>query len=524
MYKLLIVDDEKMIRQGIEKGIPWDQLGIEEVYTASSARNALKIIERNHPQIMLTDISMEEMTGLDLISQIRSSPSGTEMRILVFSGYSQFDYARQCLQMQVQNFLLKPIDEQELVENVRQQITALEEARLSREADMKKNWTESIRLQLSLEQFMRGLIHQKYRKRADIPWPEELLESRDQTVKAAILTLSAYTGAEGMSEHHLQQLTIKNICMDLVDFQKAGITFPDNDGRIIIAFFDPDEGNHAADRADELSKVLENECDVKARFLLGSSVERLELLYVSYHDALHLLEQEAKKPHTSARSSREEGKDKIIQDVCWEFRQAMIADIADTGKMMHIYERFSQAALAYNLSRKQIQRQCFDLAAGLYMSYVTETGEKPDNRIETLLSVLTGATRDDALEVTRLFISNLASDEEKSQHEIVTKAMRYIDGHLDAEISVAGLAEMFYVSPNYFSRLFKRISGGGCNEYIVKKRMEKAKILLETTTIKTGKIAMMVGYHDTNYFSLAFKKHIGKPPTLYREEAQRGIE
>jgi len=85
---------------------------------------------------------------------------------------------------------------------------------------------------------------------------------------------------------------------------------------------------------------------------------------------------------------------------------------------------------------------------------------------------------------------------------------------------VAKLAEQFYVSTNYFSRLFKKVMNEGCNEYIVKKRIEKSRILLETTTIKAGKIAMMVGYNDTNYFSLAFKKHTGMSPTKYRETLQ----
>ena len=99
-------------------------------------------------------------------------------------------------------------------------------------------------------------------------------------------------------------------------------------------------------------------------------------------------------------------------------------------------------------------------------------------------------------------------------------ARHYIDEHLAEDISVSSIAESLYITPNYFSRLFKRITGEGCNEYIVRKRIEKAKSLLETTSIKTGKIAMMVGYRDTNYFSLAFKKHTGKSPTKYREEMQ----
>ena len=76
------------------------------------------------------------------------------------------------------------------------------------------------------------------------------------------------------------------------------------------------------------------------------------------------------------------------------------------------------------------------------------------------------------------------------------------------------------MTPNYLSRLFKRVTGEGCNEYIVRKRIERAKSLLSTTTLKVGEISIMVGYHDMNYFSLAFKKHIGVSPVRYREQVQ----
>ena len=97
---------------------------------------------------------------------------------------------------------------------------------------------------------------------------------------------------------------------------------------------------------------------------------------------------------------------------------------------------------------------------------------------------------------------------------------RRIHENLSDDLTVASLAEQYYVTPNYLSRLFKRVTGEGCNEYIVRKRIEQAKSLLSTTTLKVGEISIMVGYHDMNYFSLAFKKHIGVSPVRYREQVQ----
>ena len=95
--------------------------------------------------------------------------------------------------------------------------------------------------------------------------------------------------------------------------------------------------------------------------------------------------------------------------------------------------------------------------------------------------------------------------------------------HLDEDLSIVGLSEMVYVSPSYFSRLFKKVLGEGCNEYIVRQRIEKSKYFLETTEMQIGEIAKMVGYKNVNYFSLAFKKYNGMSPAKYREMAENTI-
>lgn len=170
-----------------------------------------------------------------------------------------------------------------------------------------------------------------------------------------------------------------------------------------------------------------------------------------------------------------------------------------------------------------VRRNCFEIASALYFSYLGDSGEVESGKLDSLSKSLICADREEACEVTRMFISQLLCKEEENVHEIITKAKHYIDEHLTEELSVSNIAASLYITPNYFSRLFKRVTKEGCNEYIVRKRIEKAKSLLETTSMKTGKIAMMVGYRDTNYFSLAFKKHTGKSPTKYREEIQHFV-
>ena len=159
MYKILIVDDEKMIRMGIKNSMPWEAIGIGEVYTAASAREALELAKTHRPEIIITDISMTEMTGLELIEEIRKE--NEVCRIIVLTGYDRFDYARQALKLRTQDFLLKPIDEQELLKCIYRQVGELERLRKEQEnAELVKR-TRGFYQQTRLEMLMCEVISGK---------------------------------------------------------------------------------------------------------------------------------------------------------------------------------------------------------------------------------------------------------------------------------------------------------------------------------------------------------------------------
>lgn len=292
MYRLLIVDDEKMIRMGIKNGIDWASLGIDEVYTAASAKEAVSVIEEKHPQIMLTDISMREVSGLTLIERIRSEKKEEDMRILVLTGYDRFDYARECLKLRVQNFLLKPVDEEELKKNVSEQIEALEEIRAKKELDSANLRAKGARQQAAMEYFMRDLVHQRIHSKKQ--FPKEMSLDRRRSMEIAILIPEIYMDKEKKADRDFYQLTVKNLCMDMIDARGGGFTFADDDGKIIAALYTEGTERNITERVEELNEVLENECDIRPRVVLGSEVNSLDTLFVSYNDALYLLEQERK--------------------------------------------------------------------------------------------------------------------------------------------------------------------------------------------------------------------------------------
>lgn len=145
MYKVLIVDDEWMIRKGIKNAMDWSLLNVEQVFTAESACEAMKAIQMHHPDILITDINMTERTGLELIEEVKREK--WDMRIIILTGYERFDYAKQALQLQVHDFLLKPVDEKELAESIIHQEKEIERKRNTENARR----TEAVSKQSYLE-------------------------------------------------------------------------------------------------------------------------------------------------------------------------------------------------------------------------------------------------------------------------------------------------------------------------------------------------------------------------------------
>ena len=234
-YRILIVDDEKMIRMGIKNTMPWEQMQIAEVYTASSAKEAAALIREHQPQIMITDISMAEMSGLELVEQIREQDA--DMRVIVLTGYDRFEYARQALQLQVHDFLLKPIDEMELQKSILAQVDWLESRRIKEENSRTKSRAQGVRQQMEMEEFMRSLVQgrEDCLERASVFRKEYPFED-SQTMRIGIL-LPGVTGEEDLDSEGFRMQTVKHICIGMIDEQKRGITFVDEKMRITIAFF-----------------------------------------------------------------------------------------------------------------------------------------------------------------------------------------------------------------------------------------------------------------------------------------------
>lgn len=514
-YRAIIVDDEKMIRQGIQNVIPWHSIGVDSVFTAKSGEEAIGIIREQKPEIMITDIKMDGMTGLELIGLAKKVVP--EMRVLVLSGYDEFEYARKCIKLQVYDFFLKPVDEKILFEAIKKQVASLDEQSSKELAESSETRALAVTEQLQIETFLRRLVGPEAPPDAKTvaAFCKEYHFNPQQNLRAAVVIPALCS--EGGEAGRYVTLSAENICREMVDAQSRGLTFLDSRGRIVIVFFLGKKKKSIYDWLQELTGILKDEYSKAPKVTIGNPVEGFPSLRMSYNDAVSLLEQAAGFDSIIQTKSVQEKSD-LFQQVFSEFKSAMCDSIADREKVMCVFERFCSATDAYNLSDAYIRKCCFELASSFYYAVMVNSGAEAETRIVRFYNSLVIASGTDALEITRQFLSSLLnSRDERNVDQIVEKAKQFIVEHLSEDLSLPRIASMLYISPNYLSRLFKKATGEGFNEYIVRKRIEKAKLLLETTTLKTSQIAALVGYRDTNYFSLTVRKGLGASPKKYRE-------
>ncbi len=524
MYKVLIVDDEKMIRMGMKRAIPWNTLGISEVLLAKSGKEALEVIREEKPQILITDIHMDGMTGLDLIdAAVNFVP---EIRVIVLTGFDNFEYARRCIKLNVHDFFLKPIDEKQLMASVKKQADFLEQNKIKNLEDINENRANAVTEQMNIEKFLRNLVHNK------ILQPEQQVNEfcrkynydMEQNVQVAIIVPPLYIESRKEDQYFIS-LSIKNICISMVDAQNRGLTFMDERGRVIIAFFLNRQKRSILERLQELNGILKYEFSQKPKIVVGNPVSGMKNLKLSYQDALYLLQSDHRDYDEIIQTTDAKNKDNLFKEVFVEMKNTMYSEVENNERVLYVFESFCRATYSYNLSDSYIIRCCFEVAALVYYAHLTHIREEADNRLVLFLNSLSNITGEEALELTGQFLTKLlCCKEEQNIHEIITKAKRYINENLSNDLSVSEIAAYLYITPNYLSKLFKKTTGEGCNEYIVRKRIEKAKLLLETTNLKASKIALLVGYNDTNYFSLAFKKNTGLCPKKYREDNQKYLK
>lgn len=503
--KVLMVDDEPNIREGLKQIIDWESLNFSICGEAANGRDALYKIMKYQPELTLLDIRIPIMSGLELTSRARQQ--GYEGKIIILSGYSEFTYARDAIKLGVESYLLKPIDEEELYEAVKKVKTQLE------------------------REFSRSTVVKGSSRHAELEAIGALLLNRLHDEDAAYLpddlrlgsTIQAFQVAV-IGSGRLTACAEAAVCSRLNDcFQGRYITLA-LENRLVILF-------KGLEPAELLEKLKRNFMDMNPAIDLiglGRSVGRPEEICRSYDDALRILDR---------KFFYQENEKVVSYSSAWEagacptrFKTLNFDSYAEklcrylvSGELKKIEETFDLLKTDF-LNRKIQPGMVKGLLSSLYIQAQQKAqGAYPEIELkmlsdaEIINQIYSKSCLSDAVSYLKsAFVWIAESIENADEHGIISKVLRYIDKNSSDDLKLESLADLFNYNSAYLGKLFTKSTGCHFNLYLDKTRIGNAKNLLKRADLKVYQISEMVGYKNLDYFYKKFKKYVGESPREYR--------
>lgn len=513
MYRILIVDDEEMIKQGLSHLINWSELNIEVAGFASNGREAMERISEHVPDILLCDIRMPVMDGLQLLASI--AEAGLEIRTIILTGYEDFAYMKSAMKYKVENYLLKPVDREELLSTLLNVVEQLDKSQLDNQKAKDRN--DMIRTNI-LNRLIANHIGS-----AELEDKVEYLGIKlaEPPFRVAILKLLDER-PDTERFHAIAESTTGEILMQA----RAGISFQSISGNIILILSKP---------AQSISdwRALLGECLVSIKQLtdenvlitVGRPVGELCQVCASYEDARNLLDYRHIKARDWILFYEEEAKKDEIKttlhmnlDTFEEHLLYCRKDKAFEFVDLIVSSQTWQSSVTPNQIRSyfmSVMASCFNVARHMKLDpEALLAGQQP---IEKVMLNETGQDLSDWLKsfIVRIIDAiNAKKRRNKSQIEVI---LEYIGKKYDKDLSLQMLASEFNISAPYLGTLFRNETGELFSVFLNKLRVEKAKELLLTTSYSANEISKLVGYWDANYFYKIFKKYTGVFPTQFRK-------
>jgi len=524
-YKIMIVDDEEDVREGIVSRINWDKLGYVVAAVAENGQDALEKAENYDLDVVLTDIKMPFMNGLDMSAQLTRRQPG--IKIIILSGFEEFEYAKAAIKLNVLEYVLKPINVAELTE-VFLRVKQLLDNNIAEQRDI-----EALR-----DYYQRSLPIMRERFLTELLWgvvPDDEISNQQRQYKLSVdgmpylvaLAFQLDEKADIALSLELAPISVKRV----IEEQFAGRCLIEAfiSSSIIAAVTAWDTPN----RIGEIQSIANEVCTHCLRafgFTISAGIGRactdmrelhnsfsearsaLEYKHIAgYGKAIYIRDMEVARRETPSIGAREEenllfaikfGSKKQLED-CIDSFLLKQEDCLDWEKQAYALSLFS---VIYRIAQRY------------ELTHAKDIYERLHNFISGYNTTVTGATKEKIFDICTRMSEYLRTQRETAAQNLAQKAKAFIDAHYyENDLSVERVCEYLHVSPSYFSTIFRQETGRSYIQYLTELRLNKAVELLRATDEKTYIIARQVGYDEPNYFSYVFKKRFGVSPTRYRQ-------
>lgn len=519
--KVLIVDDEYFIGKLIYKLVDWDSKSLECADILDNGKDAIDYIKSNTPDIVITDIRMPGISGLDLIRESRDISN--KIQYIIISGYREFEYAREAMKYGIDHYVLKPINKDDLNEALDDVINILNEIENKEVAEKRLIETVENSKKIIKASILKDIIE-------DNDYDNSIFMNKDLRLFRAINIKLDYESIEQVYKKQdiITVGRVADIVNKILETNVGEVIGCNKEFMNIFFLF-----NYSMDEAKSIRSILNTILSKINEYLIGFERYRATVGVGSEKSELNDIKISINEAHYMIKKRLSIGINRVIyfDDINKENLSDKYVDIMNeyNDELKRSIESFNIEKIKYILSdifrkiadgqNEDIVYQIYERIYGLFKDY---SDEKIDKEYRDILSILKSCCNlSDCKKVILKYMSDCLEHIKNKSEGQVLKPIRtmisYIKDNYREKITIEDMAEIVDLNPVYLGSLFKKEIGLNFSSYLIKVRIDAAKSLLVETNYTIAAIGSEVGYKDTRYFSQLFEKTVGIKPALYRK-------
>ncbi|WP_462405404.1 response regulator [Gracilibacillus sp. Marseille-QA3620] len=519
MYKLIIVEDDYIIRRGLCKTMPWEEHDFYVAGDAGDGKMAIALIEKEQPQVVISDINMPFMNGIEMAKLVKEKSPST--RIIFLTGYEDFNFAKEAIKLRAFDYLLKPVDSNHLLQKTKE---------AAADWDKEQADTRKIEASISLLQknFLQKLASQG-KEHVDI---EGELVGLGIHLEGPFFSSMLIHFEEG--EESVRELSMK-IAANIVSLLNVsdGVVLHagENEMAVFLSMESKDDK-----KAEQLAKQLISQKRKKSPIMtitLGRAYNHFFELSNSYLDCRlamdirHIMGTGHIYSIDDALSDHQNGKEEVKM---YESELEEQIRLGLPGVVSKTLEELEKAIfICKNLTLTEIKILAIKYSSMLF--YEIEKWKKEEtSRFDSskyYKDIMGLTSLNEMMTILQHLVlewAALINKENKNQFTLVDQAIEYMkESYHESGLTLSKVATQVHVSPPYLSNLFKVEKGFNFGDYLLELRMKKAIEVLTTEHVKTYEVSERVGYNNPQYFSICFKKYTGYTPAEFRKKHRENV-
>ncbi|WP_410771378.1 response regulator [Fontibacillus sp. BL9] len=519
--KVLIVDDEHLIRNLLRMRIDWEKQGLMIVGEASNAHEALDMVDELRPDIIFTDIYMPYINGIEFSGKVLEKYP--DIKIVVVTGHDEFEYAQQSIKIGIFDFILKPIHASDLLQVTDKLKHKIDEERMRDQElerlkeDLERNFPYL--REKFLVQWLRGALSK-----------EEIHEKAEYFKLPVFLHGYAYQIAVIEISPISQKQTEEQLILLGMESRNKMEAFFQDDSQVMII---PDTGNQMAIISFNQDRNLVSDCELLQTYLtdsykcfasigIGRKRENILEAHLGHQEAYRALHYKAFVGHNQVvcfedivenREEHYRSNPELLQQL--QFCISVGSSERATQILGQIFNVSFSGVSQFRMAAMDVITECQRAA----MEQQIE--DEQTQNTETLVSILTADNLPELMNILERYVLHVSktiqSKFQAKEGNLISQVKEYLENQMsDPQVGLASTAAAFFISPGHLGRLMKKETGQTFVEFLTNVRMKRAESLLKTTDLKGYEVGEQVGIPDPHYFSVLFKKTTGRSMNEYR--------